>query len=163
MPRRAAAPTPQQPHQRPRAAPREPQAVQGVSEARTATADALSAVYAAMTEAQLQRSIREYLTSRGYRVWVFPIMKRTMAGVPDLTFWHSQRPGVLHCWELKTVKGRIQPAQQIAINHLSTVPGIDARIVRPSEWPALRDELEIDSRAADAPRAGGRGRECDGR
>lgn len=95
-----------------------------------------------MTEAAFQRTIRTYLKAHGYTVWVFPIMKRTMAGVPDLTFWHVERPGLLWAWELKRETGRVRPEQTVALAHLATVPGIDARIVRPSEWPQLRDELE---------------------
>lgn len=104
--------------------------------------DALTTIYGAMREAELQRSIRTYLKEHGFTVWVFPIMKRTIAGVPDLTFWHADRPGLLWYWELKRSKGKIRPEQQSALDHLATVPGVDARIVRPEDWPALRDELE---------------------
>ena len=95
----------------------------------------------ALTEAQFQRMVRAYLAACGYVVWTFPIMKRTTAGVPDLTFFHPGRPGRLYCWELKRQRGRVRPEQAVAIAHLSTVPGIDARIVRPADWPALREEL----------------------
>lgn len=93
------------------------------------------------TEAQFQRRVREVLAVLGFVVWVFPIMKRTIAGVPDLTFWHPMRPGRLYFWELKTQHGRVRPEQRVAIEHLSTVPGVDARIVRPADWEALRDNL----------------------
>jgi hypothetical protein len=110
---------------------------------RTATLrrKAVSPVILAMSEAKFQREVKESLEKQGYIVWTFPIMKRTTAGVPDLTFWNPNRPGVLHMWELKREKGRIRPEQIVAIAHLSTVPGVDARFVRPSEWPALRDAL----------------------
>lgn len=111
----------------------------------------------ALTEAQFQRIVRAHLERRGYVVWVFPIMKRTMAGVPDLTFWHPSRPGVLHAWELKReTRYVVSPAQAAAIAHLATVPGIDARIVKPSDWPALRDELEP---VTPSPRAAADGEE----
>jgi hypothetical protein len=103
-----------------------------------------------MREAEFQRHVRQTLTSLGYIVWVFPIMKRTIAGVPDLTFWHPNRPGRLHFWELKTEKGRVRPEQIVAIKHLSTVPGVDARIVRPSEWESLRDRFIEPTAAAAA-------------
>ena len=103
----------------------------------------ISPVLLAMTEAQFQRQVREHLRAHGWTVWVFPIMKRTMAGVPDLTFWHPDKPGRIYAWELKReTRYVVSEAQSRAIAHLSTVPGIDARIVRPSEWPRLRDELE---------------------
>lgn len=133
---------PQEPRERPKRAG-------VVSDATNAPAGALGAIYAAMTEAELQRSVRTYLTARGYRVWVFPIMKRTMAGVPDLTFWHPAQPGRLYFWELKRERGRIRPEQQAALDHLATVPGVDARIVRPSQWPLLRDALEVVLEATD--------------
>lgn len=98
--------------------------------------------FAALTEAQFQRIVRAELARLEFVVWVFPIMKRTMAGVPDLTFFHARLPGRLFCWELKRERRHvISPPQRAAIDHLMTVPGIDARIVRPSEWPMLRDGL----------------------
>lgn len=106
---------------------------------------------AGMLEREFQKSVRSTLESMGFVVWVFPQMKLTVAGVPDLTFWHPNRPGRLHCWELKTEAGRVRPAQRAALDHLQTVPGIDARIVRPSDWPDLRDGL-----LAHAPQMRGR-------
>jgi hypothetical protein len=103
--------------------------------------DAFRAIQRAETEAQFQRRVRAVLSDLGFIVWVFPIMKRTIAGVPDLTFFHLQRPGRMWFWELKREKGRVRPEQALAIAHLSTVPGVDARIVRPSDWEALRDSL----------------------
>jgi hypothetical protein len=101
-------------------------------------APAISPVLLAITEAQFQRQVKEVLKNLGYVVWTFPIMKRTTAGVPDLTFWNPNRPGRLHMWELKRERGRVRPEQAEAIAHLSTVPGVDARIVRPSDWETLR-------------------------
>lgn len=99
------------------------------------------AVKAAMREAEFQRMVRKTLAALGYVVWVFPIMRRTIAGVPDLTFWHPRRPGRLYFWELKTERGRVRPEQSVALAHLATVPGVDARIVRPSDWEGLRNAL----------------------
>lgn len=117
-----------------------PQASKPGSKRRKVATDT-SQVILAMSEAQFQRQVRDALKRAGYIVWVFPIMKRTIAGVPDLTFWHPSKPGRLHFWELKREHGRVRPEQIVAIAHLATVPGVDARIVRPSEWPALRDAL----------------------
>lgn len=110
--------------------------------------EALRAVWDGMSERELQRAIRAYLDGRGFVVWVVPMMKQTRAGLPDLTFWHPERPGLLWCWELKTQRGRVRPEQLAALTHLATVPGVDARIVRPSDWDSLRDML--DSSAAHA-------------
>mgnify|MGYP001617671238 CR=1 FL=1 len=95
----------------------------------------------ALSEKAFQRYVRGVLETLGFVVWVVPNMKQTRAGVPDLTFWHPNLPGRLFCWELKSSTGRLRPAQRDALAHLATVPGMDARIVRPSDWPALRDAL----------------------
>ena len=94
-----------------------------------------------MSERQFQKLVVDVLRSLGWVVWVVPNMKLTTAGLPDLLFWHPSWPGVLHAWELKTRKGAVTPAQRAALAHLATVSGVDARIVRPSDWPALRDGL----------------------
>jgi len=109
-----------------------------VTAARAAGTTTISPVLLAMSEAAFQRQVKATLASLGYVVWTFPIMKRTTAGVPDLTFWHPKRPGRLWFWELKKARGRVRPEQQEAIDHLSTVPGVDARIVRPQDWEVLR-------------------------
>jgi hypothetical protein len=96
---------------------------------------------AALSEAQFQRIVRAHLTRFGYVVWVVPNMKLTTAGLPDILAWHPDRPGVLHAWELKGMRTRITDKQLAAYRHLQTVPGVDARIVRPSDWEALRDAL----------------------
>jgi hypothetical protein len=121
------------------------------------TADGpVSPVFAHMSERQLQAMIRAGLERRNYKILVIPDMRKSRAGWPDLVFWHPARPGRLWCWEAKTAKGRIRPEQQDVIDHLKTVPGIDARIVRPQDWPALRDDLDVPPPATDGA---GRGEE----
>lgn len=82
------------------------------------------------------------LRDRNWTVWVVPNMQMTSAGLPDLLCWHPSLPGLLLAWELKKTTGRIRPAQRRALEHLSTVIGVDARIVRPRDWYALRDALD---------------------
>ena len=41
-----------------------------------------------------------------------------------------------------TMTGRATAKQRMTIDHLTTVDGIDARFVRPSDWPALRDWID---------------------
>ncbi len=122
-----------------KAAPAKPKA-RRVKRVQT-TGLAVKSLIAKLSEAQFQRQVKAVLSTLGYVVWTFPIMKRTTAGVPDLTVWHPNKPGRLWFWELKTEKGRVRPEQVISIAHLSTVPGVDARIVRPADWPALREGL----------------------
>ena len=103
---------------------------------------AVSAAYGALTERQFQASVRGTLEQIGYTVWTVPNMKLTTAGLPDILAYHPGRPGVLLAWELKRQQRyTVTAKQRAALAHLATVPGVDARIVRPAEWPALRDEL----------------------
>lgn len=100
-----------------------------------------SPALAALSERQFSAIVRAELERQGFVVWVFPIMKLTAAGVPDLTFWSPMLPGRVFFWELKTTNGRVSPKQRRALDHLATVPGIDARVLRPADWPRLRDEM----------------------
>lgn len=95
----------------------------------------------ALSEAAFQRIVRAALENLGFVVWVVPNMKLTTAGLPDIVAWHPNRPGLLLAWELKRETGKPTTKQRAAIDHLSTVPGIDARIIRPSDWEAARDDL----------------------
>lgn len=109
----------------------------------TKSGEVVSPALLALSERQFQAYVRAALESRGFTVWAFPNMRLTTAGVPDLTFWHPARPGRVYAWELKRERDyRVTPKQAAALTHLRTVDGIDARIVRPSEWPALRDALD---------------------
>ena len=100
------------------------------------------AVLRRLTERQFQAMVRAGLEQRGYVVFVFPTMKLTRAGWPDLTFWHPDRPGRLYVWELKRqCDSRVRPEQARVIAFLQTIPGIDAQIVRPLDWDGLKDSL----------------------
>lgn len=95
-----------------------------------------------MPERELQGHIRTALEDRGWVVTVIPDMRMVLAGWPDLVAYHANVPGLLLCWELKTTVGRPTRKQRARLAHLSTVPGIDARIVRPRTWEALRDAID---------------------
>jgi hypothetical protein len=57
-------------------------------------------------------------------------------------------------WELKSQRGRIRPEQQNVIQYLQMVAGdIDARIVRPADWPQLRDALDAGALIEEATHA----------
>lgn len=113
------------------------------SEARERVVDAIYAVVlAGMSEKRFQALIVSALRHRGFTCWTIPNMRQTTAGWPDLVFWHPSFPGRLWAWELKTVRGRATPKQQRTIDHLRTVSGIDARIVRPQDWSKLRDDID---------------------
>lgn len=68
-------------------------------------------------------------------------MKLTTAGLPDVL---AINPGwdLMLAWELKTEAGKVTSAQRAALDTLGRLPGVYARVVRPSEWPALRDWID---------------------
>jgi hypothetical protein len=101
----------------------------------------------ALSEREFQASVVEALKSRGWVVFSVPDMRRTTAGLPDLIFYHPNVPGLLLCWELKRSDGRPTRKQRARLAHLGTVPGVDARLVRPRTWPALRDVIDDTSRS----------------
>ena len=107
--------------------------------------EGLTTILASMSEKVFQAHVVDGLRQRGYVVFVVPDMRKSEAGWPDLAFWHPHRPGVLHVWELKTMRGRVTPKQALTLRCLASVPGVDARIVRPGDWAALRDALDAAS------------------
>lgn len=108
-----------------------------------AESDALAPILAAMSERDFQlRHVVDGLRRRGFVVWTVPDMRRTTAGLPDVLAYHPRIPGLLLAHELKRSSGRLTDKQRQALRHLQTVPGIDARIVRPQDWPRLRDALD---------------------
>ena len=63
--------------------------------------------------------------------------------MPDVWAYHPARPGVLLALELKRERGgRVTDDQRRAIEHLQTVPGVYARVVHPSEWRAILEQLD---------------------
>lgn len=114
----------------------------GASGAHERQVDAIYAVVlAGMSERRFQAVIVSALRFRGWTVWTVPNMRLTTAGLPDILAVHEGWPMLL-AWEIKTVVGRATVKQRAALAALGAVPGIDARIVRPSTWPALRDALD---------------------
>jgi hypothetical protein len=101
-------------------------------------------VLLALSEKAFQRMVREGLEQRGYWVFVFPNMKLTRAGWVDLTFLHPANPHRIYFWELKRERdSRVRPEQERLIDALKRIPGavIDARIVKPSDWWLLKEEV----------------------
>jgi hypothetical protein len=104
-------------------------------------------VYGAMSEGELLRHVRESLEDRGFReptgaVWHVVDSRLVAAGLPDIIAYSDSLPAMVLLWELKTGKGRLRAAQARALAHLRTVPGIDARIVRPADLPWLLAALD---------------------
>jgi hypothetical protein len=107
-----------------------------------ASSRALLVVLGSLTEKQFQRTVVEGLKQRGYLVWIVPDMRKTLAGLPDVIAVHPTRvPRRVLFYELKTMRGRVRPEQTQAITALSDVYGVDARVVRPIDWPGILEEL----------------------
>lgn len=113
------------------------------AEAATATSEPLSAILDAMSEQEFSAvHVVRGLRDRHWVVWVVPDMQMTTAGLPDVLCWHPMRPGVLLAYELKKTTGRLRVEQRRALEHLATVPGVDARVVRPRDWAQILDVLD---------------------
>ena len=102
---------------------------------------AVSPVLKAMTERQFQKQVTDALGKRGWIWWHVPNMRQTTAGLPDIIAIHAGRPVVL-AWELKREGGKATPIQQAVINVMQGIPGVDARIIRPSDWAAVLEDLD---------------------
>jgi hypothetical protein len=104
--------------------------------------DSRETALAALSEREFQALVVDGLKDRGYWVWHVVDSRLMAAGLPDLLFYHPERPGVLFAWELKRQRGGVVSTEQAtALDHLRTVPGIDARIVRPADWDVLKERM----------------------
>lgn len=61
------------------------------------------------------------------------------AGFPDLVL---VRPGDVLFIELKTMTGKLTPAQQHWQDVLAQCPGVEVAIWRPSDWPVIEARLQ---------------------
>ncbi len=83
-----------------------------------------------MTEKELSAQLVREAKNCGWLVARTWLSKFSPAGEPDL---RMVRNGQMMIWELKGRLGKISPAQQAWLNALALVPGIDVRVVRPSD------------------------------
>jgi hypothetical protein len=113
---------------------------QTATECQRAAVEPVSALYRALSERELQADVVHGLRQRGFIVWTVPDMRMTTAGLPDVIAVHPDRAPLL-MWELKTERGRVRPEQVKALRHLDKIPGIDARVVRPSDWAKLKESI----------------------
>lgn len=93
-----------------------------------------------MSERQFQKSVVDTLKKRGWSVFVVPDMRKTLAGLPDLLCIHDDVP-LLLAWELKAEQTRVTERQKDVILTMGRIPGVDARVIRPSMWVQMRDDL----------------------
>lgn len=86
----------------------------------------------ACTERQFQDAVVELAKWHKWTVFHDEDSRRNERGLPDLLIWRG--PGVLLMWELKKESGVLSTDQKRWLRHLATVPGVDARCLRPSNW-----------------------------
>ena len=94
-----------------------------------------------LLERDLQRHVRAFATSLGWRVQVAWTSIHSPRGWPDLTCYrpHPSQPGVgeMVYIELKREKGKTTEPQDWWLAALATVPGTKwAGVIRPSDWYA---------------------------
>lgn len=94
----------------------------------------------AVREDELLAMVLELAGYTGWLVWHDHDSRMNRAGWPDLVLAKPGRP--LCLWELKTERGRLRPAQERWLHVLQQVPGIDVRVVRPADWPAVEAFLK---------------------
>ncbi len=93
---------------------------------------------AAQPEADYQEQIVTLAEACSW--WTFHVRdsRGSNPGWPDLVLLRGIN---LHFLEVKAEAGRVRPEQQSVIDALGKVERVRARIVRPSDWPAVEAML----------------------
>jgi hypothetical protein len=95
-----------------------------------------------MSEREFQQHVEDALEARGYLFWHVRDARLMRAGLPDIIAVHPARwPCRVYFWELKTSNGRVTRKQREALTALSDASDVDARIIRPSEWSSVLEDL----------------------
>ena len=92
-----------------------------------------------MRERDFQRMVQDAAGYLGFMTYHTHDSRRSNPGWPDLVLL---KQGRMICLELKTEKGRIRPEQEVWIAELAQVPGVTARIVRPSDLDEILTLLQ---------------------
>lgn len=93
---------------------------------------------AVLAEAGLLEHIRALARRHGYLVYHTHDARRSEPGFPDLLMTNGRR---LLCWEVKTSTGKLTEAQARWLALLGSVPGVDARVVRPQDLGVIEGLL----------------------
>ena len=91
-----------------------------------------------ISERAFQAHVERVARLFGWRQYHTHDSRRSSPGFPDLVL---VRNGELCFLELKTETGRVRPEQREWLEELEKVPGIVARIIRPSDWQELEELL----------------------
>lgn len=100
---------------------------------------ASGALLAGMSERVLAEHVRQTLTNLpGVLAYHTHDSRHSAAGFPDWVVLVGDRGWAL---ELKSEKGRVEPEQHEWLAAFGRMPGWTAQVVRPANWPAVRDEI----------------------
>ncbi len=92
----------------------------------------------AMTEKQYMQQIADAAQKLGWRVYHTFLAVYSAQGFPDLV---CVRGGRMLCLEVKRQKGKLTERQVDWLRELAKVPGVEALVVRPSDFDDLIDLL----------------------
>lgn len=84
-----------------------------------------------ITEKEWQRTVLDAASYAGWTCYHTFDSRRSAPGFPDLVI---VKDGRMLALELKTETGKTTPAQERWLEILGAVPGITARVARPSDW-----------------------------
>ncbi len=93
---------------------------------------------APVTEPEFQAQVCQFATLCGWRYYHTLDSRKSVAGFPDLVL---VRPPRLVFAELKTERGHVAAEQELWLDALKLVPGVEARLWRPSDWPTIQSVL----------------------
>lgn len=91
-----------------------------------------------LSEAAFQRTVVDLAQWRGWRSYHTHDSRRSSPGWPDLVLVRGDR---LLAVELKTRTGRVTADQRAWLAALGQVPGVEAFVWRPSDWPEIQQCL----------------------
>jgi hypothetical protein len=96
------------------------------------------------TEADFQKQILQAARLLGWECYHTTFSLRSSPGFPDLVCAHAGPPARIAVFEVKSERGKVTEHQERWLALFDAVPGVVAKLVRPSDW----DELEMTLRGA---------------
>jgi 5-methylcytosine-specific restriction endonuclease McrA len=91
-----------------------------------------------ITEAEFQRQVVELARLLGWWTYHTHDSRQSNAGFPDLVLIRSDR---IVFAELKSRRGKVRPEQQLVLDLLARVPGVESYLWRPADWDCLLEIL----------------------
>lgn len=98
-------------------------------------------------EGAFMERLRKLAVDMGYLYWHQYSAKKSTPGMVDCIMVKPVEclapgePSTLHMLELKTETGQLTPAQRRWIEALQRVTQVNARMLRPSDWPEMVEKL----------------------